>query len=104
VKDVHTNSRIPAYLYERARRKAFEQRVSINTLLVQGLRLRVGDRNMKYRIENVHIPISQGVARDGDEQRELPGRRIIHVFGPSQNQRTAGGDGRVLEVLTEEEE
>lgn len=48
---------------------------------------------MKYRIENIHVPESGGIAKPGDESRDLGNRRIVHVLEVN---------GTRLRVLTEE--
>jgi len=57
---------------------------------------------VRYRIENVNIPESRGIAQPGtpnDASRELPGRRIVCVL----DARPATGTGEAsLRVLTEE--
>jgi hypothetical protein len=56
---------------------------------------------MKYRIENVHIPESAGIARPedpNDQSRDLNGRRIVHVLSVEQN----SSGGVRARVLTEE--
>jgi hypothetical protein len=53
---------------------------------------------LKYRVEQVSVPSTRGIARAGSKAAELP-RRIVHVF-----KQTSSTDGSfVLEVLTEEE-
>jgi hypothetical protein len=57
---------------------------------------------MKYRIESIHIPETGGIAHPGDsndQNRELKGRRIVHVLEVSP---TVGGGGVSARVLTEE--
>ena len=71
----------------------------MNTLLTQGLLLKVGNKQVKYRIENIWIPSTSGIAREGSPVQDIPGRRIIHIFREDKIR----FDGRVLEVLTEEE-
>jgi hypothetical protein len=55
---------------------------------------------MKYRIENIHIPGSGGIAHPedpNDQSRELKGRRIVHVLDA-----TPDASGARVRVLTEE--
>jgi hypothetical protein len=57
---------------------------------------------VRYRIENVSIPETRGIANPGtvnDGNRDLPGRRIIAVLEAKPAAST--GDA-ILRVLTEE--
>ena len=54
---------------------------------------------MKYRIENIDVPETRGIARPEDESRDLNGRRIVHVLGVDPG---PAGQGATARVLTEE--
>jgi hypothetical protein len=56
---------------------------------------------MKYRIETIEIPEHDGIAQQGSEGRDLPDRRIIHVFGAGPTQ-TGKPNIPSVRVLTEE--
>jgi hypothetical protein len=58
---------------------------------------------MKYRVENVFIPETKGVAQlegPNDKSQDLKGRRIIHVI----DTQAQGHEGVRARVLTEEAE
>jgi hypothetical protein len=64
---------------------------------------RLGSGGMKYRIETIEIPEHDGIARQGSEGRDLPGRRIIHVFGAG-SQSPGRPHIPSVRVLTEEDD
>jgi hypothetical protein len=93
--------RVPEDVIGRLQKYADETGLSLNTLIVRGIRLMIGDKVYQYRIEQIHVPAYQGIQSE-NKGRECP-RRIIHVLGEVRNSLSSGRDGRVLEVLTEEE-